>query len=169
MDNVMLLGASPKSVLDALLNRDTILADFPRKEELTTIKEDEYCPMSLYVELCSYLEERLGTYAFLRLGRKMAASVMATAFPAHVKSVEEAIAEVQGAHQVFCKPVVGAFEITDRSPGKVIVRYTAPYNCVLQEGLFYEVAMRYGAVNASVTHAVCRRKGEPACRFEIRY
>lgn len=99
----------------------------------------------------------------------MAAAVMDTSFPPDVKSVEDAIAQVDGAHRVFCKPLVGAFEVVERSPGRVVVDYTAPYNCVLQEGLFYEVALRYGASNATVLHATCRRKGEPACRFEIKF
>jgi hypothetical protein len=169
MAEVMLMGAAVRGVLEALLNRDTVLADFARREELGAINDRDFYPISLYVELCDYLEERLGTYAFLRVGRKMGAAVMDTAFPPDVKSIEDAIAQIDGAHHVFCKPLVGAFELVDRSPGRLTVRYTAPYNCVLQEGLFYEVAIRYGAPNASVTHASCRRKGDSACRFEIKY
>ena len=66
-------------------------------------------------------------------------------------------------------PTVGAFEIAASAPGRIAVRYTAPYNCILQEGLFYEVALRYGASDATVAHAECRRRGHDACRFEIRY
>jgi hypothetical protein len=164
----MLMGAATRGVLDALLNRDAVLADFPRRDELAKIEDRSFYPLSLYVELCDYLEERLGTYAFLRVGRKMAAAVMDTSFPPDVKSVEDAIAQIDGAHRVFCKPLVGAFEIAERVPGRIVVSYSAPYNCVLQEGLFYEVAIRYGASNVTVFHAACRRKGERACRFEIK-
>jgi hypothetical protein len=163
------MGAAPRGVMEALLNRDVVLADFPRREELAAVDPAQFYPLALYTELCDYLEQRLGTYAFLRVGRKMGAAVMDTAFPPDVKSVEDAIAQIQGAHKFFCKPLVGAFEMVERSQGKVTVDYTAPYNCVLQEGLFYEVAIRYGAPNASVSHAACRRKGAPACRFEIKY
>lgn len=165
----MLLGAAALGIVEALLDPDVVLADFSRRQELTKLDAQTFHPLSLYVDLCDYLEERLGTYAFLRLGRKMAIAVMNTAFPPDIKGVEEAIAAVDTAHRVFCKPLVGAFEIEDPSPGKVTVRYTAPYNCVLQEGLFHEVALRYGAPDATVTHTACRRRGDPACRFEIRY
>jgi hypothetical protein len=165
----MLMGAAVRGVMDALLNRDTVLAEFPRREELAKVDPSEFYPLSLYTELCDYLESRLGTYAFLRVGRKMAGAVMETAFPPDLKTVDDAIAQIDGAHKVFCRPLVGAFDLEDRSPGKLTVRYTAPYNCVLQEGLFYEVAIRYGAPNASVVHSACRRKGEKACRFDIKY
>jgi hypothetical protein len=166
-NDVMMLTAGSRSLVDALLNRDTVLADFPRSEELAAA--GEWSSVSLYSDLCAYIEERLGTYAFLRLGRKVGIGVMDVAFPPGITSVEGAIAAIDKAHQHFCRPVVGAFDLSERAPGKLTLRYTAPYNCVIQEGLFYEVAIRYGAANASVVHAECRRKGAAACLFEIRY
>ncbi|APR76477.1 Hypothetical protein A7982_01824 [Minicystis rosea] len=168
-ESTMLLGAALNGIVAALLNRDTLLADFPRREELSRVKDQEFHPLSLYLEFCDYIENRLGVYAFLRVGRRMGVTVMATAFPPGIQTVEEAIAQVDGAHQMFCRPVVGAFDLTQRTPGQLVLNYTAPYNCTLQEGLFYEVALRYGAANATVTHAACRRKGAEACRFEIKY
>jgi len=169
LSEVKMIGACINGIMSALLNRDLLLADFPRRPELAGIGNDEFRPISLYIDFCDYLEARLGTYAFLRLGRKMAATVMATSFPPGLYSVEAAIAHLQVAHQEFCRPLIGAFELTERSPGALVVRYTAPYNCTLQEGLFYEVAIRYGAPSAVVRHAACRRKGAEACRFEVDY
>jgi predicted hydrocarbon binding protein len=163
------LGAAVNGLVGALLNRDALLADFSRKDELVGLRDDTLHPLSLYLDFCNYLETRLGMYAFLRLGRKMGAAVIATSFPKEISSVAEATAFVNVAHQQFCRPVVGAFEVTEESPGRLVVRYTAPYNCLLQEGLFYEVALRYGAPGATVTHSACRRKGADACRYEITY
>lgn len=168
MSDVMMMGAAPRSVLSALLNRDTVLADFARREELATIEDRTFYPIGLYLELCGYLEERLGRYAFLRVGRKMGAAVMDTAFSADVKTIDDAVAQINGAHKMFCKPVVGGFEI-EPSAGKIAINCTTPYNCVLQEGLFYELAIRYGAPNATVTHTQCRRRGAKVCRFEVKY
>ncbi len=169
LTNVKMLGAAANGVLAALLNRDTLIADFPRRKELQGLKNDELYPVSLYIDLTNYVEERVGTYAFLRLGRKLGKVVMETSFPSTLKTVEEAIDFIQVAHEQFCRPVVGAFEVTERKPGALVMRYTAPYNCTLQEGLFYEIALRYGADNATVTHSACRRHGGDACRFEIKY
>jgi hypothetical protein len=163
------LGAAITGIRAALLNRDALLADFSRRVEVEAVHDETLHPLSLYLDFCNYLESRLGMYAFLRLGRKMGAAVIATSFPKDIKNVAEAIAFIQVAHTQFCRPVVGAFEAIEKGPGALHVRYTAPYNCLLQEGLFYEVAIRYGAPNATVTHAACRRKGEGACRYEISY
>lgn len=163
------MGACINGAVAAIPRREAMLADFPRREELASVQDHEYYPLSLYIELCDYLEARLGTYAFLRVGRKMAAAVVATAFPPTIRRVEDAVAEIDAAHRLFCRPVIGAFEIAKRDPGSITVRYTAPYNCMLQEGLFYEVALRFGAESATVTHSQCRRKGAEACLFEVKY
>jgi hypothetical protein len=49
------------------------------------------------------------------------------------------------------------------------VRYTAPYDCVLQEGLFDEVGVAYGGSVVRVAQTECRRRGAAACVFEIEY
>src|SRR5688572_11831147 len=165
----LMMGAATNAVVRALLNPDVVLADFPRRDELPDVRDGRSYPLSLYLELCDYLEARLGVYAFLRVGRRMAVTVMDTAFPPGLKTVEDAIAAIDAAHKLFCRPVVGAFDVVLRSPGRIALRYTAPYNCTLQEGLFYEVARRYGAADATVEHSECRRRGAPACRFEIRH
>jgi hypothetical protein len=168
-DTTMMMGAAAKGIVHTLLNRDAVLADFPRLAELEAVKDREFHPLSLYLDLCDYLEARLGMYAWLRVGRRMGVVVMDTAFPPGLKTVEQAIAAIDAAHQIYCRPVLGAFDLVDRTPGRLVLRYTAPYNCTLQEGLFYEVALRYGAASATVTHEACRRRGADACRFEIRY
>jgi hypothetical protein len=158
-----------KGIEASLLNRDSLLSDFPRRQEIAALAGDVFHPLSLYLEFCDYLEERLGVYAFLRLGRKMATAVMDASFPPGLKDVADATAHINIAHQWFCRPVVGAFEVAQHGTAGLSVRYTAPYNCILQEGLFYEVALRYGAPSASVQHVACRRKGADACLFEIKY
>lgn len=168
-ESTMLLGVALNGIVAALLNRDALLADFPRRAELASVKDQEFHALSLYNEFCDYLENRLGMYAWLRVGRRMGVTVMDTAFPPGIRTVEEAIAQIDAAHRIFCRPVVGAFELTQGTPGHLVLRYTAPYNCTIQEGLFYEVAIRYGAANAAVTHAECRRKGAAACVYEIKY
>lgn len=168
-ESTMLMGAALNGVVAALLNRDTLLADFPRRAEVASVEDQDYHPLSLYLELCDYLENRLGVYAWLRVGRRMGVTVMNTAFPPGLQTVEEAIAQIDGAHRIFARPVIGAFELTQRTPGNLVLRNTAPYNCTLQEGLFYEVALRYGAANAAVNHVACRRKGAEACLYEIKY
>ena len=43
-DDVKLMGAAIRGVLDALLNHDAVLAEFPRKDELATVDDREFEP-----------------------------------------------------------------------------------------------------------------------------
>ena len=168
-DDTKAVGAITNAIIEALLNRDAVLADFPRRTELQDLEDDVFYSLSIYLELCDYLEERLGRYAFLRIGRRMALAVMDSTFPPSLQTVEEAVAQINAAHEMVCKPALGGFDIIDANAAGLSVHYTAPYNCTLQEGAFYELALRYGASNATVTHAKCRRKGRDACQFDIQY
>lgn len=164
-----ILGNAINSIVVSLLNRDALLADFSRRDDLAGLENHVYYPLSLYRDLCEYLEQRLGMYAFLRVGRRIGAGVIATAFPPSVSSVEDALAQLDAAHQVFCRPVVGSIDLLHRAPGHLTIRDTSPYNCTVEEGVLYEMAIRYGAPQATVTHAQCRRKGADACHYEIRF
>ena len=169
MSEPMMLGAITNTIIRALPNPDAVLAEFPRKRALDDLRDDQAYPLSLSLELCDYLEQRLGVYAFLRTGRKIGKVLMDTSYGPELRSVADAIAQMQVAHQALCEPAIGSIDLVESRPGFAAIRYTASFNCILQEGLFYELALRYGAQDATVTHSECRRKGADACRFEIRY
>lgn len=169
-DEVKLLGVTINTVVHALSDADVLLEDFPRRAELATVKDDAFYPVSLYVELTDFLEEGFGWGAMLRHGRAVGRTIIDVSLSKmDIGSVREAIEAVQTAHTHFCRPVEGAFEVTRAEAGMLWVRYTAPYNCVLQEGLLMEVAAQYGAGRALVAHERCRRQGAEACIFRIKY
>jgi len=76
---------------------------------------------------------------------------------------------VQQAHEHFCEPTIGEFRVVDEREGILRLRYTAPYDCVLQEGLLSEIALTYGGSMVEVSHLECRRSGALACLFEIKH
>ncbi len=169
-DEVTFLGVTINTVVRALSDPDVLLEDFPRRAELAQVKDDGYYPVSLYVELTDFLEAGFGWGAMLRHGRAVGRTVIDVSLSnLPITGVREAIEAVQTAHTHFCRQVEGAFEITRAEPGMLWVRYTAPYNCVLQEGLLMEVAARYGAGRALAAHERCRRHGAEACIFRIKY
>ncbi|MCB9537305.1 MAG: hypothetical protein H6704_13715 [Myxococcales bacterium] len=169
-DEVKLLGVTINTVVRALSDPDVLLEDFPRRAELAQVKDDAYYPVSLYVELTDFLEDGFGWGAMLRHGREVGRTVVDVSLSKMpIRSVREAIEAVQAAHEHFCQPVEGAFEVTRAEAGMLWVRYSAPYNCVLQEGLLMEVAARYGAGRPLVAHERCRRHGAEACIFRIKY
>ena len=92
-----------------------------------------------------------------------------TAFPENINSLREAIEQIQKAHELFCKPVKGEFCIIEDKKGLIRIKYTAPYNCILQEGLLTEIAEKYSGNFPKILHPECRRNGKSACIIEIKW
>ena len=86
--------------------------------------------------------------------------------------LDQVLARTKGLVEMKLMPngeVLKATSIVDNEPGNMLISYTAPYNCKLQEGLLAVIARRYGYENALVSHPECRRKGAPACLYRISY
>jgi predicted hydrocarbon binding protein len=170
MGEATLLGGAIAGVIKAMLSPDAVLRDFPRYEECKAVIPDRPYPLSLYLELVGFLHKKLSRQVIFKIGRSVAREVIRVALSeAELKTPAQAIAAIQKAHEFFCKPVLGEFRVTEEVPHRLRVRYTAPYDCVLQEGLFYEFAITYGGGIVNVEHLECRRSGANACVYEIKY
>lgn len=131
----------------------------------------EFYPLADYLDLVDFLEDTLSDRnRFLELGRVLGRAVIQDYFSGmDLDSVNAAIGAVQAAHEACCRPAQGGFEVLRETKRSVDVRYTAPYNCLLQEGLFLEIAAAYGGRVPFVQQKACRRDGDDACIYEIRY
>jgi predicted hydrocarbon binding protein len=170
VSDTTLLGGAIVGVIKAMLSPDVVLRDFPRYQECKAILPDKPYSLDLYLELVDFIHTRLNRQVIFKMGRSVAREVISVSLSeANLKTPSQAIAAIQKAHEFFCNPVVGEFKITEETLGLIRLRYTAPYDCVLQEGLFYEFAMTYGGSSVSIEHNTCRKTGAPACLFEIKY
>lgn len=168
MSEPQLLGFALNSVLAGLPDAKVIFGKFARRDELTDIVDEELYPVSLYVETTDHVESMFGRGAMLSLGKKVGEMVVRVSLePMNLTSVRDAIHAVQGAHEQFCHPTVGSFEVTEEDDRSLILRYTAPYNCVLQEGLFYAISKHYGGRMPVVKHLSCRRDSGDHCLYSI--
>jgi predicted hydrocarbon binding protein len=163
------MGAAINGVVNALTADNIVFKDFPRSNELKKVEDSKYYPLDLYLALVDYLEEKFSPTVLFMLGESVGRAVIDTSFPPDLKSVVEALDLLQKAHEQFCKPVEGEFRVIEDREGVVKLRYTAPYNCILQEGLLSEIARNYGGRFPSVSHVECRRDGKEACIYEMKY
>ncbi len=169
--NTQLLGACTVAVREHIPHWKTIFSDFPRLKELVNVRDDEFYPLNLYLDTVQFVEDTFrDDIVMYQFGRDVGKSVIqASLAKLSLHSVGDAVRAVQSAHEYFCRPVRGAFAVTDEGPGFARVNYTAPYHCVLQEGLLHEIAAAYGGADVTVEQKRCRRRGDPACLFALNW
>jgi predicted hydrocarbon binding protein len=164
-----LMGAAISGAYAYIPQREIILRDFTRKAELEEVQDDQFYPLSLYTDMIDFLDEKFKSDIVLEnIGKAVGESVIETALePLNLDSVKSAVDAIQKAHEMFCKPVEGSFKLIEEQDRFLRIRYTAPYNCVLQEGLIFVITRRYGGPGALVRHVECRRRGAAACIYEL--
>jgi hypothetical protein len=164
-----ILGPVINAVKANVSNFEVIFQDFARYEEVLDVADDTRYPMSLYVEMVDYMEARYGYGAMLKLGKAVGQTVIDVSLSKlPIKNFSDAIHAVQSAHEFFCEPTIGAFKIIRDDPRLILVEYSAPYNCRLQEGLFATLAKTCGGdVIPIITQQRCRREGAPTCIYQI--
>lgn len=131
-------------------------------------------PMALYNEVCAWIEEHLGAAhlraagaaigksAFMRLRREGALAPDA--------GPSEALAALARAVQVTIHdPKKRGWEILDTTEGRVVLRRTQTFNCVMQEGVLLELVRGTGVTMPRVDHLGCTRRGDRFCEYEVKW
>ncbi len=163
-------GEVIRAVIDGLVSPAMSLQDFPRAAEALSVQDGEFYPVKLYNELTDFLEAKYSPTVFRSLGRSIGRMLLDRfLLPRGVQSLHEAASLMQATHQAFALPPEGEFKVVAEREGYLAIRYTCPYNCVLQEGLFFEGARRFGGLVVHVHHSKCRRRGDDHCLFEMEY
>ncbi|MEW6351274.1 MAG: hypothetical protein AB1646_19645 [Thermodesulfobacteriota bacterium] len=169
--DTQLLGACTVAVREHIPHWRTIFSGFRRVQELVKVKEDEFYPLDLYLDTVQFVENTFrDNIVMYQFGRDVGKSVIeASLAKLRLNSVGDAIRAIQSAHEFFCRPVKGAFEVIEEGAGYAKVKYTAPYHCVLQEGLFHEIAIAYGGADVAVEQRKCVRRGDQVCLFVLNW
>ena len=167
---IEILGSAIKGALGAISNQAVILKDFPRMKELENMEDSKFYPLSLYTDLTDYVEKKMNKSYMINVGREVGKAVIQYSLEAmKIKTVPEAIYAINEAHKQFCKPVKGEFKIISEEGKKIRILYTAPYNKSVQEGLIYEIAMKYGTSLATVKQLTEKINGAESTIFEVGY
>ncbi len=169
--SIQLMGIAINSVVKSLSSPKLFLENFQNYKEVMEIDNQKYYPLSLYLDLVTFIEKKTNSNSsvMLKLGRAVGKSIIETAFPSNISSVKEAVEQIQKAHELFCKPVTGKFFVIEEKKGFIRIKYTAPYNCILQEGLLLEIVTKYGGKLPKISHSECMLDGKNACVFEIKW
>ncbi len=129
-------------------------------------------PIQLYNDMCSWIETELGPGSLQRAGTaignraydQMVADASLSSNPGPLEMMEQ-LAQV--ASVMIQDPRGRGWEIREAGEGRIVMRRTQSFNCILQEGLLQSLIKRCGVALAIVNHSSCVRKGAEFCDYEV--
>jgi len=129
-------------------------------------------PISLYNEMCSWIETNLGSSNLRRAGElignraydQMVADPSMDSTPDPLEMMKQLVVV---ASNMIQDPLGRGWEILEESPGNIVMRRTQSFNCILQEGLLQSLVQRCNVTLVSVQHISCVRNGDEFCDFGV--
>ncbi|MBI2391396.1 MAG: hypothetical protein HYV09_17530 [Deltaproteobacteria bacterium] len=133
-----------------------------------------HAPIALYNDVCAWIEDNLGAAhlraagasigrsAFMRLRREGAIAPDAGPTEALAALARAVLVTIQD-------PKKRGWELLDSTEGRVILRRTQTFNCVMQEGALLEFVRGTAVTMPRVDQLHCTRRGESFCEYEIKW
>jgi hypothetical protein len=129
-------------------------------------------PISLYNQVCQWVQDNLGQASIRDAGR----AIGARAYDQMVKdgtlgtapTPNQILRELKRVADIMIQdPRKRGWTILEDEPRRMVLRRTQTFNCVLQEGLLLSLVERTGSLMPSVRHAKCTQAGAEFCEYEV--
>lgn len=154
-------------------SRETFAAElFEMAEGLDPSRPEEPAAMALYNQMCAWIESELGAANLRRagqaIGRRVWQGAEAAGAVGETTGPEEILAILKAAADAMIHDPEGrGWDILSSEPGRVVLRRTQTFNCILQEGLLESLAKATGAHLVRVTHRPCTCDGAEFCEYRV--
>lgn len=129
-------------------------------------------PMSLYNELCQWIEENLGKFNLIRVGRNIGETVHTTLVTnkiihenASPLEIMEALSKV--AKEMVQDPKNRGWNILSHNSDKIIMQRTQTFNSKLQLGLLDGLVRKSGVFSVNVDYVKSIEKGDEFDEYMI--
>ena len=155
------------------VSRETFSAPlFEMATDLDPIQPSAMVPISLYNEMCTWIESNLGSSNLRRAGElignraydQMLSDPSMSSTPSPLEMMQQL---VRVASEMIQDPLGRGWKILEEGPGSIVMRRTQSFNCVLQEGLLQSLIQRCDVTLVSVRHLTCVRDGAEFCDFGL--
>jgi hypothetical protein len=141
-------------------------------EELDREQPTALVPIELYNKMCTWIENEFGPANLRRAG--VAIGERAYSQMVEVQGLTGSVSPtqiLQGLRQAADAMIQDAkgrgWAIRETSNGRVLIRRTQTFNCLMQEGLLQSLVKKTGVLLPRVDHVRCTRKGDEFCEYEV--
>jgi hypothetical protein len=172
-ENVTLYAAFIQDVIKNYQDDETTY------EELLQIAKDydisqpfNLIPIKIYNEMCAWIEENLGRFNLIRVGRNIGETVYqnmidSKALPPNPSPFEIMKALVKAANEMIQDPLKRGWVILSENKNSIILRRTQTFNSVLQLGLLDGLIRKAGVAGIKVEYLKEVRNGDEYDEYEV--
>lgn len=160
------IGSDLLSILAALRFPDQVLG----KEEaarLAAVDPAGWYPISWLLELMEVIDQRVGYYGLVSVGRKLFKQSHEEKARAAFPSAHALLSALNALyHNANRGEAIGGWELISFEPGAAQMKKTTPHHCAMEHGIIV-AAMDMVGVSSNVNQTTCFRRGDGFCTYAI--
>jgi hypothetical protein len=136
-------------------------------EKLRQVDPNGWYPIAWLLELMEKLDQRIGHYGLVRMGRTLFKMSHEARVKEVAKSARDIVHGIDGMyHHANRGTGIGGWRVIKFEPGYAELEKTTPHHCVMEQGILTEALSAVGCPGM-VSQRECFRKGADLCIFTI--
>jgi hypothetical protein len=136
-------------------------------QRLSAVKPDAWYPIEWLLDLMERLDEHLGQYALLRMGRTLFKLSHQDRVTRIAKSARDIIYGIDAMYRFANRGRnIGGWKVLEFDPGHAVLEKTTPHHCVMEQGILSEALAAVGWPGI-VAQRECFREGADSCIYTV--
>lgn len=160
------IGSDILAVLAILKMPDQVLGEDEVKK-LRAVKPTEWYPIAWLLGLMETLDDHVGHYGLVRMGRTLFKMSHEKRFLTVARSARDAIYGIDAMyHHANRGRMIGGWKVLEFAPGHALLEKNTPHHCAMEQGILHG-ALAALACPGSITQQKCFRRGDDVCVYAI--
>jgi hypothetical protein len=136
-------------------------------EKLTAVEPNKWYPVGWMLELMAKLDERVGHYGLVRMGRMLFKLSHEEKVRASAKSARDIVYALDGMYRHANRGGgIGGWKVLKFESGYAELEKTTPHHCAMEQGLI-SAAFSVVGCPVMVSQSECFRTGASACLYTL--
>lgn len=136
-------------------------------ERLAGIRPDEWYPIGWLLEMMETIEQRVGRFALLKLGRTLFKISHEQRIAEVARCGRDILYGIDGMyHHANRGEEIGGWRVLAFDGNRALLEKTTPHHCMMEEGILSQALSAVGSP-AVISQTQCFRDGADTCKFSI--
>lgn len=136
-------------------------------QRLARVQPDDWYPIEWLLALMERLDEEVGQFGLLRMGRTLFDLSHKEAVLESARSARDIVYGIDGMyHHANRGEGIGGWHVLSFEPGHARLEKTTPHHCQMEQGILAGALAAVGCPS-NVSQSECFRRGSDVCVFEV--